>query len=101
MVVKAASGDGHAQEFVRRYQHRAELELFDCQEDPLEMSNLAENPEYQDTIRKLKGVLQQWMDSQGDKGLQTELEAIYHSRNAIGKTKEQIDAAWADKNRGR
>jgi uncharacterized sulfatase len=98
MVEKAKSGDSHAQEFVRRYQHRPELELFDCQMDPLEMNNLAENPEYRGTIRKLKGKLQQWMDSQGDKGIQTELDAIYRHRNAIGKTKEEVDAASAKKN---
>jgi uncharacterized sulfatase len=98
MVEKAKSGDSHAQEFVRRYQHRPELELFDCQMDPLEMNNLAENPEYKATIRKLKGKLQQWMDSQGDKGIQTELDAIYRHRNAIGKTKAEVDTAWAKKN---
>ncbi len=99
MIEKAQSGDKHAQEFVRRYQHRPELELFDCQMDPLEMNNLAENPEYKATIRKLKGKLQQWMDSQGDKGIQTERDALYHSRNAIGKTKAEVDAAWEKKNR--
>ena len=98
MVEKAKSGKGHAQEFVLRYQHRPELELFDCQTDPLEMNNLAENPEYRGTIRKLKDKLQQWMDSQGDRGIQTERDSIYRHRSAIGKTKEEVDAAWAKKN---
>jgi uncharacterized sulfatase len=98
MVEKAKSGESHAQEFVRRYQHRPELELFDCQMDPLEMNNLAEDPEFRGTIRKLKGKLQQWMNSQGDSGIQTELDSIYRHRNAIGKTKEEVDAAWAKKN---
>lgn len=99
MVAKAKSGDARAQELVNRYHFRPEIELYDCQDDPLEMENLAENPEYMETIRRLKQMLQQWMDAQGDRGLETEREAIYHHRNAIGKTKAEVDAAWAAKNK--
>jgi len=98
MIAKAKSGDLHAQEFVNRYHFRPEIELYDCQADPLEMNNLAENPEHKGTIASLKQTLQQWMDSQGDKGMETERDAIYHHRNAIGKTRAEVDAAWAEKN---
>ncbi len=97
MIAKAETGDAHAKEYVSRYQFRPEFELFDCNADPLEMNNLAENPEYAKTVKRLKGKLDSWMASQGDLGIQTELDAIYHSRNARGKSKAEVDAAWAKK----
>ena len=54
MIAKAASGDAHAKEFVSRYQYRPEFELFDCVADPLEMNNLAGNPEYSGVMDRLK-----------------------------------------------
>ncbi len=95
MEAAAAGGDAHAIEYVNRYKHRPELELFDCSEDPLEMNNLARNPEYENTIKRLKAKLVGWMEKQGDLGLPTELDAIYRSSRTIGKTKEEIDAIWA------
>ncbi len=97
MIAKAATGDISAQNLVSRYQQRPEFELFDCESDPLEMNNLAENPEYKNTIARLKSKLDAWMAAQGDKGMETEREAIYHSRRAIGKTKAEVDAAWAER----
>ena len=36
--------------------------------DPWEMNNLADKPEYQSRIRKMKKELEKWMEQQGDKG---------------------------------
>lgn len=74
----AASGDEHAKWVLNRYSTRPELELYDVQADPFEMNNLAHNPEYAETIQKLKKQLDGWMASQGDKGQQTELDAFDH-----------------------
>lgn len=97
MEVAADSGDAHAIEYVNRYKHRPELELFDCSTDPLEMNNLAQNPEYEGTIKRLKTKLEGWMADQGDLGIPTEMDAIYRSARSKGKTKAEIDAAWADR----
>ena len=98
MIAKATAGDAHAEEFVSKYHFRPEFELFDCNADPLEMNNVAGNPEYANVVTRLKGKLDDWMTDQGDQGIQTELEAIYHAGNAIGKSKVEVDAAWAKKN---
>ncbi len=99
MIAKAESGDAHVKEFVSKYQWRPEFELFDCLADPLEMNNLAENPEYASVMRRLKGKLDAWMASQGDTGIQTELDAKYHMRNAQNMSKAEVDAEWAKRKR--
>jgi len=99
MIAKAASGDTHAKEFVSRYQYRPEFELFDCVADPLEMNNLADNPEYAGVIDRLKGELDNWMAKQGDTGIQTELDAKYHMRNAQSMSRAEVDAEWERRKR--
>ena len=97
METAAASGDAHAIEYVNRYKFRPELELFDCSTDPLEMNNSAQNPEYEKTIKRLKTKLEGWMADQGDLGIPTEMDALYRSARSKGNTKEEIDAAWANR----
>jgi len=99
MIAKAASGDAHAKEFVSRYQYRPEFELFDCVADPLEMNNLAGNPEYASVKDRLKNKLDAWMADQGDTGIQTELDAKYHMRNAQSMSKAEVDAEWTKRKR--
>ena len=94
MITKGTFGDAHAKEFVSRYQHRPEFELFDCLADPLEMNNLAGNPEYASVKERLKNKLDAWMSDQGDAGIQTELDAKYHMRNAQSMSKAEVDAEW-------
>jgi len=98
MIAKAKAGNAHAEEFVSKYHFRPEFELFDCNADPLEMNNVADNPEYAKVVTRLKGKLDEWMTDQGDQGIQTELDAIYHASNAMGKSKVEVDAAWEKKN---
>ena len=94
MITKGTFGDARAKEFVSRYQHRPEFELFDCLADPLEMNNLAGNPEYASVKERLKNKLDAWMSDQGDAGIQTELDAKYHMRNAQSMSKAEVDAEW-------
>jgi len=98
MIAKAKAGNAHAEEFVSKYHFRPEFELFDCNADPLEMNNVADNPEYAKVVTRLKGKLDDWMTDQGDQGIQTELDAIYHASKAMGKSKAEVDAAWEKKN---
>lgn len=75
---KAATGDQHAEERVRRYSFRPAIELYDLVTDPNEWNNLAHDPQYADVQKELQRQLQRWMDHCGDQGQQTELDAKQH-----------------------
>ena len=75
MVAKAAAGDTTAKRLVHAYQHRPAVELFDLEKDPLEMSNLSGNTDYQKHVTRLHSKLEGWMKTQGDQGVETELKA--------------------------
>lgn len=71
----AEAGDEKAKQLTHKYQHRPELELYDINEDPYEMNNLAGDSKYDTVVDDLKGKLQNWMDRQGDERLETEVNA--------------------------
>ena len=97
MVAAADAGDATAGRLVARYQHRPELELFDCDSDPLEVKNLAGDPRHEEVVRRLQGKLREWMAAQGDRGLQTEVDAIFRLRKNAGKTRDEVLEAWRQK----
>ena len=101
MVARADAGDSEARELVQRYHHRPEWELFDCDADPLEMRNLAEDPEYRDVVNSLRSKLTQWMESQGDRGVETELDALLRQGRYRGMTRAQAEAQWRKRNEAR
>lgn len=72
----AEQGNEFAAERVAAYQHRPAEELYDLQADPLELNNLADDPAYADELAALRARLDAWMDSQGDEGQATEMEAL-------------------------
>ena len=43
-------------------------ELYDLQNDPYELNNLAEDPAYQQQLKRMRDQLEQWMVSTNDKG---------------------------------
>ena len=53
MVVAAKAGDKEAEKWVRRYHFRPEFELYDLDEDPHEIDNLADDPKHVQTKTKL------------------------------------------------
>ena len=63
---KAAKKDPNAAGILRRYYTRPEFELFDLENDPLELDNLADNPEYKSKLKQLKAELAKWTTAQGD-----------------------------------
>jgi uncharacterized sulfatase len=77
---KAAGGDGDAAEKVHRYRHRPAEELYEIGDDWYEWRNLASDPQYAAVKSELSEKLDRWMQSQGDKGAATELEALEHQR---------------------
>jgi len=51
-------------------------ELYDLENDPYELNNLAENPEYQDKLQELRQKLVEWQEKYGDKGFIPETEML-------------------------
>ena len=82
---KAAGGDEHAAARVKAHGTRPPVELYDAQNDPLEMNNLADDAQYADTIAEMQTQLKDWMKSQGDRGLETEMTA--YSRMTHGNVR--------------
>lgn len=62
--------------FVRKYMYRPAEELYDIIKDPWEMNNLADDPAMADVRDHLIGKLVGWMEQQGDRGIDTEMEAL-------------------------
>jgi len=81
---KAAS-DPDAADKVLRYEHRPGEELYDVTTDWYEWNNLADNPDYAQVKAELRERLLAWMDAMGDKGQQTELEALEHMAKNMPK----------------
>jgi N-sulfoglucosamine sulfohydrolase len=94
--IDAATTDSDAADKVKRYHYRPGIELFDLESDPLEWTNLVDDPTLADVKGQLLTELKRWMDSQGDKGRQTELEAESHqsrNRKDRGKGRRKKKAA--------
>ncbi|WP_420602273.1 sulfatase [Flagellimonas sp.] len=53
---------------------RPSEELYDIKNDPFELNNLAENPEYGDTLKKYGNVLDTWIKETDDQGQYPEKE---------------------------
>jgi N-sulfoglucosamine sulfohydrolase len=73
-----AKTDATAADMVNRYQQRPEEELYDIKKDRYCMNNLADNPDFQNVKKELEGELLKWMKACGDKGEETEMEALLH-----------------------
>lgn len=71
-----AKTDPDAADKVRRYEYRPAVELYDVVKDPYEWNNLADNPEYAELKAKLRTELEKWMAAMGDKGQETEMDAL-------------------------
>ncbi len=62
----AAENDPAAAKIIKTYQSRPEFQLFDLEKDPLELNNLAYNPEFKEKLSQLQMQLSAWTTSQGD-----------------------------------
>ncbi|WP_276166448.1 sulfatase family protein [Zobellia alginiliquefaciens] len=51
-------------------------ELFDTYNDPYELNNLADKPEFEDKLKELRAECNRWMGEVNDKGLMTEKEYV-------------------------
>jgi uncharacterized sulfatase len=84
---RARGGELRAAELVQRFFSPPEFELFDVIKDPLELHNLAGNPEYEPVIAQLKTQLASWMEQQGDLGQATEMAAYDRMTGAKARRK--------------
>lgn len=62
----AAAKDARAAELVKRYRERPAVELYDLENDPLEQTNLASQPQHAAQVKALRAWLDAWMEVQGD-----------------------------------
>ena len=83
MLQAAAAGDERARWVTENYRNRPEFELYDVVGDPMEMNNMAGDPKYSGVIAELKRHLDAWMKSQGDLGIETEMDALNHQTRAL------------------
>ncbi len=88
-VELADSGNHQAATLVNRYRIRPEIELYDVQNDPLELNNLAQGDQYDEVKKSLRSELEQWMAACGDRGQQTEMEAWDHMPKRAAKQRKK------------
>ncbi len=79
--INEAENDIFAKQQIHKYQYRPKEELYDIINDPYQMHNLIDDVKYASEVKKLRRQLQRWMDSQGDKGQETEMRALEHKWN--------------------
>ena len=84
-------------------QTRPEEELYYLLLDPFEISNLASDVKYSETLTEMRKILDQWIIKTGDKGKLPEPEAMYDSDmkvyiNEILKTGDKEQAAIIENN---
>ncbi|MEW4490996.1 sulfatase [Thalassoglobus sp. JC818] len=62
---------------------RPEEELYDLENDPWELNNLADSAEYQPQLREMSQLLDQWIEETGDQGQNVEPMEMYDSDMAV------------------
>jgi len=70
----AAAGDAKARQAIDLYVKRPGVELYDCDKDPWELTNLADKPGLAGLRADLEGRLRQWMAQQNDPGAALDVE---------------------------
>lgn len=88
----AAAGDSHALRLVHDYQHRPAEELYDCESDPWNRTNLIGEESLAAVREELRGRLDAWMKQQGDEGQATEMRALERIPKPEKATKRQTRA---------
>lgn len=79
--VREAWHNPHTYDLVKRYLHRPPEQLYNTAEDPYEMTNLVQDPEYAAIKIQLSRELDHWMTAEGDPGIpQDTHEAVQAAR---------------------
>ena len=85
----ARQGDASAKKLYDKYHHRPAEELYRVDEDPWEMNNLADKPEYAKDKKRLLAQLQRWMAEQNDPGAAMDDPEVYAANRKAGRKKPQ------------
>ncbi|RYX86433.1 sulfatase atsG [bacterium] len=99
--VKKGETDAFAREQAQRYKVRPAVELYDLQNDPFEMKNIADQPDQKANLTRLRSALDGWMKQQGDEGVKTEMEAKEHQGSGQAKRRAGAGAGANRPNRQR
>jgi len=83
----AAKGDATAKKLFEKYHRRPSEELYRADEDPWEMNNLADKPEYAEVKRHLRTELERWMTEQKDPGAAMDDPAVHAANREAGRKK--------------
>jgi N-sulfoglucosamine sulfohydrolase len=78
------SANPEYRQLAERYMSRPAIEFFNDVNDPYNIDNLAEGPQYTEKINELRDELYRWMEYCGDKGIETELKADQFGRGQQG-----------------
>lgn len=70
-----------AQEFLCAPHMPAE-ELYDLSSDPYEIKNLVDSPDHRETLRRLRGALERWIEESNDQGRTLELPEVAARKGA-------------------
>ena len=70
---KEAEQNENTARLIKRYLNRPQEELYDLQNDPWELNNLASNPKFSKIKSDLSSELDRWMEQQNDQGMEAEL----------------------------
>jgi arylsulfatase A-like enzyme len=80
--LKVAETSPAAKKLTDRIVKRPAVEFYDIQKDPFELNNLANDPAYQKQIAAYTAKLKAWMNEQGDKGAEMD---INYNKQATGE----------------
>lgn len=78
----AASGQANAAQAQFLNPTRTREALFDCETDPLNLNNLADQPEYESVLVTMRGVLRDELIASRDLGLVPEIELLRQTEDA-------------------
>ncbi|MHC4403708.1 MAG: sulfatase family protein [Planctomycetota bacterium] len=79
-----AQGDEPAKKLYDKYHHRPAEELYRVDENPWEMNNLADKPEYAEAKKRLRAELERWMTEQNDPGAAMDDPEVYAANRRAG-----------------
>ena len=79
---------------------KPEIELFDCENDPHELNNLATDPKYADRVKEMSAEMDRWLKEIGDTPNQPErqyIEKLWSGAETQPKTKNPVVVAKGNK----
>jgi len=94
----AKAGNASAKAMMARFRNRPAEELYRTDQDPYELKNLADEPQYAKVKAELRAELKRWMGEQGDPGAALDTREAYNA-NAQAHKRAKKPAGKAGKKR--